>query len=199
MDRAINGLTPWIGPPEDFAAKLGEYVDLENFGSYLAAAAWMVNMDSPLHTGQNHYLYLRPDNQKLMFLPWDQDESWGQVVGTQEQRNDLSILQPWLRQIPALQRIFGAEAFRKVYLLKLAQLTLGPGAPKVIASQVDELAALLRPSLLEESAQTADLFDQSVAGKPVRHMVGIGLNEFLPIKSFVAARQPSVLIQLTTK
>jgi spore coat protein H len=185
--------------PEEFTAKLGDYVDLENFGSYLAGAAWMVNMDSPLHTGQNHYLYLRPDNQKLMFLPWDQDESWGQVVGTQEQRNDLSILQPWLRQIPVLQRIFSAEPFRKVYLLKLAQLTLGPGDPKAIATQVDELAALLRPSLLDESAQTADLFDQSVAGQPVRHMVGIGLNEFLPIKSFVAARQPSVLIQLTTK
>ena len=42
-------------------------------------------------------------------------------------------------------------------------------------------------------------FDDSVAGRPVRHTVGIGLNEFLPIKSFVAARQPSVLTQLTAK
>ena len=50
-----------------------------------------------------------------------------------------------------------------------------------------------------ESKEALAQFDDSVAGRPVRHTVGIGLNEFLPIKSFVAARQPSVLTQLTAK
>jgi hypothetical protein len=185
--------------PEQFAARLGDYLDLELTAAYFATAVWLVNMDSPLHTGQNHYLYLRPDTLKLVYLPWDQDESWGQVVGTQAIRNNLSINTPWLRANPVLQRIFAAESFRKFYLLKLAELTLNHGRPEQIAAQVDELAALIRPAIKEESAHALEQFELAVAGKPMRHLVGIGLNDFLPIKAFVAARQPSVLMQLTER
>ena len=186
-------------PTEEFNAHIGDYLDLDNFGAFTAAMVWMSNMDSVLYTGQNYYIYLRPDNRKLMFIPWDQDESWGQVVGSQDMRNNLSIFAPFVRANPVLQRLFAVEAFRKVYLLKLAELTLGPGEPGRIAKQVDELGALLRPAIADESKEALAQFDDSVAGRPVRHTVGIGLNEFLPIKSFVAARQPSVLTQLTAK
>lgn len=68
----------------DFAAKVGDYIDLDNFARYMAITAWLTDLDGILGPGQNYYLYLHPKTQKFRFIPWDQDQPFGQFPrGTQ--------------------------------------------------------------------------------------------------------------------
>ena len=44
----------------EFAAKLGDYLELDEFARFLAVTAWLSNLDSLLSMGHNYYLYLHP-------------------------------------------------------------------------------------------------------------------------------------------
>ena len=83
-----------------FAARLGDYLDLDEFARYMAVTTYLATMDSILMTGQNYYLYLHPETGKFQFIPWDMDHSFGQIFGEQEQLANLSIHQPWARPQP---------------------------------------------------------------------------------------------------
>lgn len=62
---------------EEFAATVGDYVDLDSFARYFAVLAWLANHDSLLQNGQNFYTYLHPDTGRMHFIAWDQDFSFG--------------------------------------------------------------------------------------------------------------------------
>ena len=62
---------------QEFAAKIGDYVDLDNFARYFAVLVWLANHDSLLQNGQNFYTYLHPDTNRMHFIAWDQDFSFG--------------------------------------------------------------------------------------------------------------------------
>src|SRR5262249_23501755 len=81
----------------EFAAKLGEFLELDNFARFMAVTGWLATMDSILGPGQNYYVYLHPKTHKMQFIPWDLDHSFGQfgMMGSQEQRENLSIHKPW--------------------------------------------------------------------------------------------------------
>jgi hypothetical protein len=53
----------------EFAQKLPEFLDLDNFARYMALTTWLVDMDGILGVGQNYYLYLHPKTHKFMFFP----------------------------------------------------------------------------------------------------------------------------------
>jgi len=74
----------------EFAARLPEFVEFDEFSRYMAVMVFLSDVDGILGPGQNFYLYLDPKTQKFSFLPWDQDHSFGQFpyTGSQEQRND---------------------------------------------------------------------------------------------------------------
>ncbi|GEM_PF-139095 len=54
------GRLPALLDASDFAAKLGDYLDIENFARYMALTAWLTDLDGILGPGQNFYLYLHP-------------------------------------------------------------------------------------------------------------------------------------------
>lgn len=60
-----------------FRAKIGTYLDIDEFLRFVAVNALIVNMDSYLTGGHNFYLYLDPKDDKFRFIPWDQDLSMG--------------------------------------------------------------------------------------------------------------------------
>ena len=64
---------------EEFAARIGDYVDLDDFARYFAVLVWLANNDSLLQNGQNFYTYLHPDTNRMHFIAWDQDFSFGNV------------------------------------------------------------------------------------------------------------------------
>ncbi len=199
----------------DFAARVGQYLDLEKFARFMAVTVWLSTMDSILGPGQNYYLYLHPKTRKFQFLPWDLDHSFGQfgLMGNQEQRDNLSIHKPWQGENRFLERVFKVEAFKKLYLAKLAEFSKSLVQPERFEHQVDEVAAAIRPAVQEESESKLARFDKVISGEPVEP-AGFGgqpgdgprfggpggfMQPAKPIKPFVKVRAQSVRDQLAGK
>ena len=187
----------------DFAAKVGDYIDLDNFARYMAITAWLTDLDGILGPGQNYYLYLHPKTQKFLFIPWDQDQPFGQFPrGTQEQRENLSIHKPWTGENRFLERVYKSESFKKIYLARLADFNKTIFEAERIHRQVDELAGVLRTPIQEESPERLSEFDKAAAGQKLTIVMGPGFQggtAVTPIKAFVTARAKSVADQLEGK
>jgi spore coat protein H len=204
--QRVIGFAKIVSQADDteFAAKLPEYIDLDNLARYLAITTWLCDLDGILGVGQNYYLWLQPDTRKFSFIPWDQDQTFGQFPrgSTEEQRENLSIHRPWSGDNRFLERLFKTDAFQKAYLARLQEFNDFIFKPDRLGQQVDELATVLRPLVQEESsAQLAEL-NRAVAGERVTTYTGpvsFGTQLVKPIKSFAVARAQSVSDQLAGK
>ena len=78
----------------------------------------------------------------------------------------MSILKPWSGQVLFLERVFKVEKFKRLYLARMKEFSDDDFKPERIQRQVDELAAVLRPAVQEESAQMLARFEKVVAGEP---------------------------------
>ncbi|MDB6151945.1 MAG: hypothetical protein JWL90_398 [Chthoniobacteraceae bacterium] len=189
----------------EFAARLGDYVQLDQFARYMAVTVWLSTLDSILTAGQNYYLYLHPTTHRFQFLPWDLDHSFGQfpMGASQEQRDNLSIQKPWRGENRFFERAFKVEAFKSLYLAKLDDFNKTIFKPERFNQQVDELAAAIRPAVQEESEAKLAKFDKAVAGEPLEGRGfgpgGGGGAPVKPIKGFVVARAQSVIDQVSGK
>jgi spore coat protein H len=189
---------------EEFAAKLPEFLDLENFSRFIAGTVWLSTLDSILAVGQNYYMYLEPKTLKFQFFPWDLDHSFGQFVlmGDQAQRNELSIHKPWRGENRFLERVFKVDGFKKLYLARLKEINETIGRPERITRQVEVVAAAIRPAVKDESEEKLARFDKAAVGEsfePARMGPGgpPGMNMGVqPIRKFVAERNKSVAAQL---
>ncbi|MGE5609412.1 MAG: CotH kinase family protein [Bacillota bacterium] len=195
----------------EFAAKLPEFLDLDNFARFMAIEVYLSSLDSILCIGQNYYVYLHPKTHKFHFIPWDLDHSFGQfpMIGTQQQREQLSIHHPWRGNIRFLERVFKVDAFQKLYLAKLEEFSKTIFKPERFHQQVDEIAAAIRPAVQEESPVMLRRLDRVAAGRAANgpgmfdSLLGRGRGSFsqspTPIKPFVTARTQSILDQLSAK
>ena len=197
----------------EFAARLEEFLDLDEFARFMAVTVWLSNLDSLLSMGQNFYVYLHPKTQQFQFLPWDFDHSFGQfpMAGSADELERLSLLKPWSGQVLFLERVFKVEKFKRLYLARMKEFSGTIFEPEHIQRQVDELAAVLRPAVQEESAQLLARFDRVVAGEaiagggpggggPPFGGPGGGFGQAMkPIKGFVSARAKAVKDQLAGK
>jgi len=188
-----------------FNARVGSYLDIEEFARFMAVTVWLSTMDSILGPGQNYYVYLNPDTQKLLFFPWDLDHSFGQFVmmGSQEQRNNLTLQKPWQGENRFLERVYKNQEFQKIYRARLAGLSADVFQPERFSKQVDEVAQAIRPAVRQESETKLAQFEKLVAGQPVeggqRGMPGGFGSPVVPIKAFVKERAKSVKDQLDGK
>ncbi|PAZ03623.1 MAG: hypothetical protein CAK89_00505 [Opitutia bacterium AMD-G3] len=184
----------------EFAAKVGEYLDLENTARYLALTVWLVDLDGILGPGQNFYLHLHPQTLKFGFIPWDQDQTFGQFPrGTAEQRVNLSIRKPWTGNNRFLERLFKTEAFMTTYLARLKEFNATTLKPERIGKLVDELGPVLREPMAQESPERLAGLNKALAGETLSVVMGPGYREPIqakPIKAFVGARWNAVEEQL---
>lgn len=179
---------------EQFAAKLGDYVELDEFARFLAVTVWLTDMDSILDNGQNFYVYLNPETQKFSFIAWDQDHSFGQFGrgGSNAQRRNFTISHPWSGNNSFLARVFAVPEFQALYMAKLAEFRKTIFRPERIVAQVDEIAPVIRPAIEEESDAKAKWFDTVVSDN--------GSDNYTEtVKGFVKARAQSVNDQLDGK
>lgn len=186
----------------EFAAKLGDFIDLEEFSRYMAVMVWLADLDGILGPGQNFYLYLDPKTQKFSFIPWDQDHSWGQfgMRGTQDEREHLSIHKPWQGENHFLERVYKVEAFKKPYLAHLEEFSKTIFRPHRFEVQVDQVAAAIRPAVKQEGEEKLERFDKAVSGEETGSGMFRGFGQPLkPIKPFAKIRAESVIEQVAGK
>ncbi|HEY6228568.1 MAG TPA: CotH kinase family protein [Verrucomicrobiae bacterium] len=187
----------------DFAAKLGDYIELDEFARYMAVTVYLSDLDGILGPGQNFYLFLHPTTHKFHFIAWDQDHSFGQMRGSQEDRERLSILHPWQGNNSFLERVFNVEKFKKAYLAHMQEFSGNIFKPERFHKQVDDVAPYLRAAIKQESAEKLERFETVIAGKqPERGGFGFGFGmggDAKPIKGFVTPRSQSIADQLAGK
>ena len=186
----------------EFAAHIGEFIDLPEFARFMAVMVYLSDLDGILGPGQNLFVYLHPKTQQFQFIPWDQDHSWGQFDrASQEQRDKLSIHHPWQGDNPFLERMFKLEAFKQLYLARMDEFSKTVFRPERIAQQVDEVAAAIRPAVKEESESKLVNFDKVVAGEILRSggFGPFGGRQIKPIKPFTWIRTESVFEQVAGK
>ena len=99
------------GSDQEFAAKIGDYVDLDSFARYFAVLVWLANHDSLLQNGQNFYTYLHPDTDRMHFIAWDQDFAFGN-----SRNNGTWSIYSAVDGNRFLSRLYGVDAFRSKYL-----------------------------------------------------------------------------------
>jgi spore coat protein H len=186
------------GSDSEFTAQVGDFLDIEEFARYMAVTVWLSNYDGILDNGQNHYLWLDPRSQKFLFLPWDLDHSFGQFGFFSGDTEKVDIMHPWTNNDRFLERIFKLPAFRKLYLADLSTFSGTIFKPERFAQQVDEIAAVIRPAIVEESPIRLARFDAAVAGRTMPDTLDQNFGQtHIPIKTFVKARAQSVIDQLS--
>ena len=189
-------------PDQEFARRIGEFVDLDEFAAFLAGQVLLANYDSILSNGQNFLMYLDPRTDRFGFIPWDHDHSWGQfpLVGTAAERAHASIWHPWVGRNRFLERMLAAPTVRTRYEATLRRLRDELFQPERLGQQLDELATTVRPFIAEESADRLAHFERTVAeipeDDPERTYTGAMGRPAYSFKQFFAQRAKSVSDQL---
>ena len=164
LGRLVSGATD-----EEFAARIGDYVDLDAFARYFAVLVWLGNHDSLLQNGQNFYTWLHPDTHRMHFIAWDQDFSFGNNRASSTNRGPgpvaWPIERPWWSGNRFLARLYAVEAFRSRYESRLAELSGRLFLPERFAAQVREIAPVIRPSIAREAPDLLAEFDAIAAGR----------------------------------
>ncbi|HVK59766.1 MAG TPA: CotH kinase family protein [Candidatus Kapabacteria bacterium] len=189
---------------KEYADRIAEFLDLEAFAGYLAATVLMSSYDGFLANGQNYFMYLHPETDRFGFVGWDQDHSWGEFpfVGSVEDREQASIWKPWVSgyDFRFLKRTMKVPAFRELYKKKLEDALETIFTKERLYSQIDQLAAAIRPAVAAESDFRLRRFDQAVSdewlkGPRDNRIEGPDAPPH-QIKRFIEARIKSVRAQL---
>ncbi len=145
--RTIND-----APDQDFAAAVGQYLDLQQFMKYLAIETFMGEFDgfAGENAVNNFYLYRFQQNGRSQLIPWDKDAALQGVDVPVTARMDANVLVHRAMDVPEL---------RQVFIDTLAQCTgiaSEPGTP-------DDPRGWLEREIERQATQIAD----AVAADPV--------------------------------
>jgi len=155
LGRLVSGASD-----EAFAAAIGDYVDLDDFARYFAVLVWLANHDSLLQNGQNFYTYLHPDTNRMHFIAWDQDFSFG----NSRNNGSWSIYNSWSGGNRFLSRLNNVAAFRAKYLARMTEFSERLFVADRFKQQVGEIGPAIRPSVAQEGAEWLDGLDRVIAG-----------------------------------
>jgi len=142
------------------------------------------NIDSLLDRGQNFYVHVQPATGKFIFVPWDQDFSFGNRAGVNTAQA-WTIYHPWMGQNAFLGRMYALEAFRTAYLGKLQEFTKTIFRAERFAEQTALIGPAIRPAVQQEGQQWVAFMDQVTSGQA-------------GIVPFARARNESVIAQLAS-
>ena len=183
----------------EFAARVGDFLDLDEFARFLAGQVLLPNYDGILADGQNFYMYLDPRSNKFGFIPWDLDAAWGNFwIASRAEQERASIWHPWVGENRFIERVMAVEEFRRIYRAHLEDFLTRLFVPARLHRRVDDIAAVLHDPIAAESAFRLDKFEQAVGLKPAKPGgKPYGVNHPAhDLKRFVEARAKSVRHQL---
>ncbi|MBM3839048.1 MAG: hypothetical protein FJ398_13980 [Verrucomicrobia bacterium] len=187
---------------DEFAARIGEFIDLEEFARFLACEVMLAHYDGILAQGQNFFLYLDPRSNRFGFTPWDMDHSWGEfpMMSTAEQRERASLWHPWVGENRFLERMLAVPVFKQKYRAELERLLTTLFVPERLNARIDALAAVVRPAVAEESPAKLAKFEVAVLREwQTGPRDGHPFDENRPVhqlKRFVANRAKNIRDQL---
>jgi len=187
---------------EAFAARAGEFLDLDEFARFLAALVLLSSYDSLLADGQNFYVYLDPRSNRFGFVPWDLDLAWGSffLLGTTKEREQASVWHPWVGENRFLERVMNVPEFRRLYRAHLEDFLARLFTADRLHRRIDDVAAVIRSPIAAESDFRLNKFEQAIGARPLEvskdaHPQGQNRPAHR-LKRFIEKRTASVRAQL---
>lgn len=199
-----------------FAAVIGEYVEVDELLRFLAMEDLLANLDSPLLTGHNYFVYLSPRTQKFTWIPWDMNEAFGGFGpgGRSEEQMNLNLDQPFRPEDRLAERLGRIPGIKDRYREITRNLLIHCFQPNRLFPVIDAMAATIRSALTNDPMVSLSEFDSALAAlRPpagaaedsIEHpQVGLGAlgrpkdlpRPRAPIKAFVQQRAISIRLQL---
>jgi DNA-directed RNA polymerase specialized sigma24 family protein len=149
----------------EFARRLPEFLDLQEFAAFLAGHVLLSSYDGFLSNGQNFYMYLVPSSNRFGFISWDHDHAWGEFgyIATADQREHASIWQPSTYDNRFLNRVLKVDGFRLLYRKQLEKAMSSVFTVERLDAQIDDLASRIRPAVAAESDFRLHRFDLAIS------------------------------------
>jgi spore coat protein H len=189
---------------EEFATKLPEFLDIDQFARFMAVTVWLSSTDSILMVGQNYIVHLDSETKKFVFAPWDLDRAFGNFFVPDPEQ--LAIGKAWGEDNRFLTRVMNVPAVRDAYMKRMEEFQKTIFEPTKLLNCIEEIAAVIRPAVAEEGPEKAERFDKSLAeteAAPAPEPAGSSFGFRMPgarkIKLFIKARHKSVADQLAGK
>ena len=187
----------------EFARRAPEFFDLEEVARFVAVNSILSSYDGFLLNGQNFFLYLDPATGRFGFIPWDLDRAWGEFpfVGTVTDKEKASIRRPWVADHRLLERLFAIPSFQALYLRRLEEIFSAQFDPQRLSARVQELAAVVRPALVDDSELRLEKFESAVTSQwsADNHRIRGDMGAHRPahqIQRFFVRRRESIQAQL---
>lgn len=164
------------GTDEEFAKRVDSFMDVEAFLRFLAVQAVLANLDSPLLTGHNYYLYLNPTTQKLNWIPWDMNEAFGGFMGGGSAADmiDLSIRKPFARGNRLAERILALNGTQQNYDAIVRGLIATNFTDRRLGDEMQAVAKVIRGAVKDDSSLVLDQFERHLSENPGAIPMGDG-------------------------
>jgi len=148
----------------DFAAHIGDYLDVDEFLRFLAAETVIVNSDSPLAMNHNYYLTIRPDTGKVVWIPWDMNMAFG---GFRRGEVDLSIYRPSAPgMFPLADRVLANPVLRERYRQIVRQMIEQNMSRPRMDALLHRLEGMIRSAAVLDPTSSAVQFEANFADHP---------------------------------
>lgn len=152
--------------PEAFSGGLGEYLEVEGFARFVALNAVLANVDSFIGNGHNYYLYVRPGTGRVVFIPWDLNESFGvhPVSGPSREQMRFSVLRPNGDPNVLVERVVGDAKWGRVYREQCGWVLTHLFVAGRLMADIDRVATVTKPVVGSESRRAREDFERTVLG-----------------------------------
>lgn len=105
---------------DEFARRVGDYLDVDAFLRFLACEVVLVNTDSPLTTKRNYWMTVHPATRKIVWVPWDMNMAF---AGFKPSDANLSVHAPAAPGVfPLAERMLAIEAMVARYDLIVREI-----------------------------------------------------------------------------
>jgi spore coat protein CotH len=190
-------------PAAERQARLDATFDVDGFLRYLAVTTALVNLDSYQGSAHNYYLYVQAATGKVVLLPWDTNEAFGNFSCGLSADALLALPHdaPFCggaTMRPLVTRVLAVPAWKARYQELLAEFLAGGFAPAAVAARVEALSTLIRADVAADPTRffTTMDFETSLADDLVRPGPNGMTSTTFGLTSFVERRAAALATQL---
>jgi spore coat protein CotH len=182
-----------------FRKEIASYLDVDEFLRYLAVNALLVNLDSFLGMGHNYYIYLNPDTNKFVFIPWDMDLSMAgfPMGGPAERQMDLSLMHPHSGENKLIDRLLAMKDVSERYQKILRELSATAFTRERLLKDLEAVEKVIEGPLAKEKEAVAAR-KEGGGGLGFGPPGGMG-GRSPELRAFIEKRMDSVAAQLEGK
>jgi hypothetical protein len=172
---------------------------VDEFLRFLAVTSMVSNLDSFFTIGHNYYLYLDPDSNKFVFIPWDLDLSFAgfPFMASPEQQLDLSLTHPYGGENKLVERLLAIQQVSAQYQKIVKELTASAFAKERLLKNLEAIDKVTREPIERETKAAA-------ARKEGQGGFGFGppggmFGRSIDLRTFIEKRTASVNAQVDGK